>query len=645
MHAEAPPTGTLTAVPTDGKSRGVQIRSQTVDATIRQTADGVRADTDLWVRFTNPGKQAVVVPMALGGPQLGPRALPEIIDVSVDGRPVALDTLQPLVKSDGTIIAYTFPITIPLKGTSALRVHYSQVLAEQNGLVTFTYPITATARWSGAPESLRLTLKFSPPIPADQVLSHAPPAGRYDRDGFTWHWDYRRPDASVGVGFMSSAWWRKLLAARSAAAAPGAGLAEHLALSRSYRQLSELPPPAFDSAADFYGRYFPSEVAELHAALAAPAQAAPAERAAIYLRLAEIDLAHAERLGDRANDAYLQSAAAELESAIALDNTDAELRMTAGKLYSELASAAGARGDRLTAEQHLARVAALNAASGTASPEALANAATLVQATEALERGDLSTARRLVKDAFGAEAVTLAGAPPPSALQATVTITTTRTERKYSLRLGGGDPAAIIALLTQAASALSALPAVRAATANDQLTLTLPYTDSMALVTLQSRLAAALPPEPELALLVAALSPRRLEWDTQSGLLRPSVRYVEHVDLGPAWQIWEAQASRLDTASVIHSMAEPANEKLDRLQRAFWADDATAWRKLAAQSRGNYWAELAGSEKGSHWEASAGDTRVLEAETSGVTPTHISMLGGVALCLLLFLVLIGWLLL
>ncbi len=166
------------------------------------------------------------------------------------------------------------PITIPLKGSAALRVRYSQVLAEQNGLITFTYPITATARWSGTPESLRLTLKFGPPVPADQVLSHAPPALRYDRDGFTWHWDGQRPKASIGVAFMSPIWWGKFLTARNAAAAPGAGLAEHLALSRLYRQLAELPPPAFDSAADFYGRYFPSEVAELQAALAAPAQGA-----------------------------------------------------------------------------------------------------------------------------------------------------------------------------------------------------------------------------------------------------------------------------------------------------------------------------------------------------------------------------------
>ena len=225
-----------------------------------------------------------------------------------------------------------------------------------------------------------MTLKFSPPLPADQVLINAPAARRSDRDGFTWHWDSQRPKISIGVAFMSPNWWRDFVAARAAAAAPGAGLAEHVALSRFYRHLSELPPPAFDAAADFYGRYFPSEVAEFQAALAVPAQGAPAELSAIHLRLAEILLAHAERLGINADSAYLQSAATELEAASALNNTDASLGLAAGMLHAQLAEAAKAHGDQATAEQHLARAAALNATGKPASSEALAQAATMERA-------------------------------------------------------------------------------------------------------------------------------------------------------------------------------------------------------------------------------------------------------------------------
>jgi len=646
VSAETPPTGTLTVVPTDGKHRGIQLRAQTVDATLRQTPDGVLADTILWIKLNNPGKAAVVMPVALGGPQLGPRALPQILDVTLDDRPVDLASLEPFTaRADGgPIIAYTLPITVPLKGSAALRVHYSQRLAEQAGLVSYTYPITATARWSGAPESLRMTLKFSPPLPADQVLSHAPAARRTERDGFMWHWDGQRPKTSIGVAFMSPTWWRDFVAARAAAAAPGAGLSEHLALSRFYRQLSELPAPAFDGAADFYGRNVPSEVAELRAALAASAQSAPAERAAVHLRLAEILLAHAERLGNTADSAYLQSAATELEAASALNPADAGLGTAAGKLYAQLAEAARARGDQTIAAQHLARAAALNATGSTASPDALAKAATLERATAALERGDLRTARRLAVEACGPAAVTRADAPPPRAHQSAVTVRTAPGERSISLRLTGGDPAAIGALLTDAAATLAALPPARAMMSGDQITITVPFADSRELMTAQARLAAALPPEPELALLAAALLPRRLAWEIRPGLLGSSKRYVEHIDLGPAWRAWEARASQLEAASLEVSAPGDENPKLARLQRAFWADDAAAWRKLAAESQGNYQARLTTTEPEKHWEAAAGATRLLEAETRALTPAQIALLAAVAACLLVSLVLVAWLL-
>ena len=91
-----------------------------------------------------------------------------------------LESLEPFTArvDGGPVIAYTLPITVPLQGSAVLRVRYNQMLEDQNGLVSYTYPITATARWSGTPESLRVTLNFSPPLPADQVLSRVPAARR-----------------------------------------------------------------------------------------------------------------------------------------------------------------------------------------------------------------------------------------------------------------------------------------------------------------------------------------------------------------------------------------------------------------------------------------------------------------------------------
>jgi len=361
--------------------------------------------------------------------------------------------------------------------------------------------------------------------------------------------------------------------------------------------------------------------------------------------LAEILLAHAERLGTDANIAFLQSAAAELEAANALSDTDASPGIAAGMLYAQLADAAGARGDQATAAQHLARVAALNTTGQTAPPEALAQAATLERATAALARGDLDTARRLAAEAYDPAAVTLADAPPPLANQAAVTVTTAPGERSINLRLTGGNPAAIGALLAEAATALSSLPPARASANGDQITVNVPFTNSRELVTAQANLAAALPLEPELALLAAALRPRRLIWESQPGLFGPSKRYVEHVDLGSAWREWETRAGQLEAASLESNAEDGENAKLARLQRAFWADDAAAWRKLAAESQGNYQARLTTTQAEKHWEAAAGAERLLEAETRAFTPAQIALLAGVAACLLVSLVLAGWLLL
>jgi len=164
------------------------------------------------------------------------------------------------------------------------------------------------------------------------------------------------------------------------------------------------------------------------------------------------------------------------------------------------------------------------------------------------------------------------------------------------------------------------------------------------LMAVQARLAAALPEKPELALLAAALQPRRLTWEKRLTLLGSSERYVEQIDLGPAWQTWESRADQLEAASQGDSTAAAENPKLARLQRAFWADDAAAWRKLAAESQGTYQAKLTTTEPEKHWEAAAGATRLLDAETRALAPAQIALLAGVAACLLVSLVLAAWLL-
>src|SRR5690606_23589889 len=135
------------------------------------------------------------------------------------------------------------------------------------------------------------------------------------------------------------------------------------------------------------------------------------------------------------------------------------------------------------------------------------------------------------------------------AAQAQVTVTTAPGRRTLALRLTGApDEAAATAILQQAAQALAAPTLAQVATAGNQLPVTLPYTGAAELADAQARLAAALPAGPGLALLKAALAPRHLAWEARENLLGTSERYVEHVDLEPAWQAWEATARRLEAA-------------------------------------------------------------------------------------------------
>ncbi len=286
---DQPGSAALSIVPQGGRPRGVQLRAQTVDAVISQDAAGVWADMRVWVQLFNPGNQPIVVPVTLPGPQLAAAALPADFEITLNNRPLALPPLR--------TIGFTAPITVPVSGSAHLRLHYRQALSSQDDLVSFTYPLTATLQWGNTPESVRVTIKYAPALPPEAILTHAPAATRRDRDGLTWHIENRKAAASIGVAFMAPVWWREFTAARTAAAASQAGLAEQMALSRRYEQMANLTAPPFDPAAPFFERYYPGAVAALQAGIARPGPAAqPAELAAAHAGLARLYLARAGRV-------------------------------------------------------------------------------------------------------------------------------------------------------------------------------------------------------------------------------------------------------------------------------------------------------------------------------------------------------------
>ncbi len=643
-HAETPGTAPVALVPADGNARGVQLRAQAVDITIRQDADGIWADTSLWMRLHNPGQTAAAVPVALTGPQAGPIDLPSDLALTV-GR--ASLTLQPLPAPDGELVlGPTEPITVPLRGSVMVRLRYRQALPAAGDVATSRYPLTATTRWPGTPESLRVTIRFAEPVSPEQILAYESLPKHLDPDAATWHWEYKKAAQDVAIAFVSNAWWAALTTGRAAATAAEAGPIQHLALARRYRALAGLPIPPLAVATDLFERYYPLAVAELKTVLRTAAPADPAVAVA-RVELADLYRLRSERAETETAQAFLLLAAGELEAAA--ESSDPAVAAAAAELYGQLAASASARGDAVLAGQHRMRQAALQATGMTANDDALAQAAALAQAIRAVEAGDLAVARALIAEAFGPLAVTLPDAPPPLIGHARATVASTPDRRVITLRLGpAGDAAGLAPLLAEVAAAVGPFAQVEAGA--DSLTITLAGTPAQ-WREVQTRLEASLPATPELALLASILQPAALSWESTAETFRFTERYVELVSLTPAVAAWEAQAARIEQLARTRAGAAdglPAwldaapREQLAGVQRALWAADAAAWRALTQGSGATYQVILGLRGEERQWAVDAGAARQLTAEAVAWREDRLAWAAGGAVLLLILLALGVW---
>lgn len=641
-RAEAEGTAAVAIVPADGNARGTQLRAQAVEITIRQDGDGVTADTSLWMQLYNLGGKAAAVPIALTAPPDGPAGLPDGLALSAGKTALAL---HPLPAADGRPRAGPGePVTVPARGSVTLRLRYRQAVPVASDIATVIYPLTATTHWPGTPESLRVDIRFAEPVSPEQILGRTTPPTRRGPDSMTWHWEYKKAAQDVGIAFVTNAWWAGLEAERAAATAPDAGPAQHLALARRYRGLAALPLPPFAEATDLFERYYPLAVAELKAVLRAAAPDAP-DSAAARVELVALYRLRGERAEGEDAAAFLRMAAAELEATAG--SADPAVAATAAELYGQLAAAAGARGDAALAEQHRARQSALQATGATAPADALAQAAALAEAVRAVEAGDLPAARALIAAMFGPDAATLPDAPPPAFSYARGEVDSRPDRRVIALRLGA---AADVAALAEAAAALAPLAPVRAGADSVTITLELPPAQWPQA---QARLAAAMPPAPELALLADILRSGAVTWETPDETFRFTEHYVESVDLMSTAAAWEARAARIEELARTRAGAPdglPAwldagqREQLAGVQRALWTADAAAWRSLAAGSGATYRVVLGLRGQERLWAVDAGTARLLDASAAVWREDRLAWAAGGAALLVALLALGVWLL-
>jgi hypothetical protein len=536
------------------------------------------------------------------------------------------------------------------------------------------------------PESLRLTLSSQVPVASDQMLGLAPEPEQTRGQSYTWNWDTKRaPD--VWAAFMAPAWWRNFEAARSAAAGPEAGPAQHLALSKMYQELAALPRLPFAPAADFYTRYYPLAIAELQAATT-PGSAGPAptpEQVTAHALLAKLYHDQADRMGRDAGDVYLDLAASEAGAAIAGGASDPALRTLAADALVRLASIANARGDSARAEAYLAKRAELEPAPGTGAA-AEQKTARLALAENEVRQGNLASAQRIISDTFGAESIDILALRAPLAGQALVTVETTLEvppgdprpqgaaglagKRKVTESLvDGRNPKALAALIGQAAEAWGSVRGVTVESGPDWVSVEYAFSDESQLADIQARISRMLPNIPELALMSAALAPGALALEAGQTDFQNAWRYNEAVDLAPAADAWQRRADEVRFAGVRLAPPPPDAVALDPnpesgqnepaasgvttgtlgtrmdlgdLQRAIWNANAAGWEKLAEHSYAQYVVHLGESGPSRQWQVQAGMQRTLEAETVGWRADRLALAAGAAGLAALLIAVLLW---
>ncbi len=634
----------MAVAPAGGRAQGIELRSQTVDVNISQVDGQVWADTQVWLRLNNPLVDAVSVDLALPGPadeamaKVMGQSLPLDIQLSIEDEP---QELQP-AEGGGLLV----PLELRGQGSVSVRLSYRQVLPENDGLVLFAYPLTAGGRWAGTPESMRVTVKFAGALQAEQILGQSPLADRFDGQTLSWEVTGERAGEDVWLAFMAPDWWAGFNSTRGAAAASGAGAAEEVALSKLYQQLAALPRLPFRPELDLYVRYYPAAVGALQSAIdAARTAGQPAEEGRVHGLLATLYEQQVARLGASGGDLYLQLAATEAQLALTSGVDDSALRQLVADAYRQLASSAAASGNATTASDYLNRLAAIDPTAQAGAGSEQQQATRLQVAAEQIALGDQESARQTIAAMYGQDAAEVTGAARPLAEQAVLVVQTRPGQRLIRLTLGDfREPVAVEAMLDRAAEAIRDVPGVQVSSATDWLALKLPYTDLANLTGLQHSIGAALPTNPELALLAAMLSTDQTSFDVDEKPYQRRSHYVERADLQAVRATWESLADRIDSAAQARQEAaqgQDATAQLAQLQTVLWTRDASAWRSLAAASRAEYSIALPQAGLSRQWVVQAGAARIMAADSVALRYERILGIGAggaLALAVIAFVV-------
>jgi hypothetical protein len=617
-------TAAVNLLPAKGQHRGIVLKAQTVDTVISESQGQVWADTKVWMKLQNPASKPITVSVTLPGRQMAPLPLPADLTVAVGKAPLQL--VSSASADDGKPTGATAAINIPARKGVDVRIAYRQALSDTNGIFIYIYLLNEASQWAGTPESLRLTIDLKPPLSWRSLLTLTPPAHHSEGQSMTWDWenDWGKSGVNVGLAFMSPKWYAEFEAAQSAAAGENAGAAQHILLSKQYGRLASLQGSLLNTPFVFQSRYYPAAIAELQAAL--DAKGSTTEQAQTHASLASLYVQQAEQADQDSKQKYLQAAAAEILAALAQTPPESNLLELAEKVLGDLSRGASAAGESAAARSYLDQIEDVRAFSPQQVAQRQLASHRLSQATLALEQGSTETARVIVDSMPEAQFAILPGAAAPIVSQTALTVTTNSQQRQIVAYLGRDTNAQeASALATETARALRSQAPVQAVSAGNGITLTLPGPPGPAMFLLQKDLAEALPNAPELALLHSVLADSAGYTGTRTNLLQSTWQYTEVVDFAPAMHQWEEIAARLDRATPNSPRTLPPaeSEEVQRIQRAIWASDASAWRRLAANSRVDYRFEPTASDTSYQWQIGTGESRQMVVQMAQWNPDRV----------------------
>ncbi len=456
--------------------------------------------------------------------------------VNVDG--VKVKTLTPAradLKIGGTLRAvdwYTFTLTIAGDEKKTVSYNFQQDLGD-SAMPQFNYGLLPATDWKGSIGSARLTLRFPEATTLEQIVAYDPPNPDFDGTSLTWHFTTKEPTANPSLTLLRPSTWNDLNAKRRAAQQNPNDANTRTVFGNLLRQLASLDSPRRDS-------FYMQAIAELETAVRLDSNNRSARQSLGALYEARAGAAAGPR-----QVGYVQLAVAQWE---ALAASDANVRKQLAEDYFYLGLDAQTRGDFANAATFFDKASAL-APSGAGPlfrPEYAAaqrRSLNIAWARALLDQNDPANAMLKARATLGDKF--MASVTPPLFFVTHAEVATSSKTRAMTFVL---TPSASAVELQNAVSGVVA--ALRAAGADANMTvdgsttvfsIILTFEDPNDLRAQLNALAQTLPDRADWALVRAALSPGRLEWNETDDLFTHTTRYGEEVDLSGACNAFTAQ--------------------------------------------------------------------------------------------------------